>query len=103
MCFGKRLNGKAASDEEIVARFPELMPELGKALRKLHIVADAAEAFDEDRWLKALERMDADPALDDTSSVLVDGSLIPPSLPHRLSPRRAARGQLESTASWVDR
>ena len=55
-----RMSGEGRSDEEIVAEFPQLMPELGDALRKLQLVADAAEQCEEEQWLQAMERMEAE-------------------------------------------
>ncbi len=63
-----RMSGEGRSDEEIVAEFPQLMPELGDALRKLQLVADAAEQCEEEQWLQAMERMEAEPAAGDTAN-----------------------------------
>ena len=56
----RRASGDKVSDEEIISQHSDLMPELGEALVKLRVVTSAAAEYDEEQWLQAIQRMNAD-------------------------------------------
>lgn len=96
----RRREGEVISDEQLLARHPELLGTLEKQLRKAAVVQIArSTAVQEENSLESLlERLDADPELSDSKDVPE-----PPSLPSRLAERLAAERKSAKQKSQVDK
>ena len=56
----ERLEGPSISDEALVAKHPDLMPELAEELEKLRHIRDAIQDLEDNEYRLALDRIKAD-------------------------------------------
>lgn len=63
----RRANGESLSDSDVIARFPELMPDLNTCLSDIHLVAHAMNVADQER---------------ENATLSTDNFSAPTSLPH---------------------
>ena len=53
-CLVQRAAGQSLSDADLIARHPELMPELGEQLERIRLIACARERVDQERCARTL-------------------------------------------------
>lgn len=79
-------SGGSFSQDELIAAYPHLMPELAEELAKVALIADAASAALLEAWNDAVQRMD-----EDTIEPL-DSSISTGTIPVGTSPQRTCHG-----------
>ena len=70
----KRSQGEVVSDEEVLDGHPDLLPQLGEELDKLRRIGGAVERAEEERYLLALHRIQADWVRDERTNPQAAGA-----------------------------
>ncbi|MFO7903090.1 MAG: protein kinase domain-containing protein [Planctomycetota bacterium] len=89
----RRAEGTRVLDEDVIARCPELLPDLSDALRKLGCINEAIEDAEERQYLSAWKRIENDSRRDLAAESNTDD----------FDPRESASGDASATLSMIGR